>query len=324
MRKVLIAAGGSGGHLLPAQQLAKRLEQIHGAKVVFAGYKLQNSPFFAQSGFRFYDVKSAPIGWRFLKGFIPGVWQSFKVLWKEKPDVVVGFGSYHAVPILFASVILRKKIVLYEANRTIGKVNRLFRPFAKIFASQFPFDKGSLVPLFPWIAPKKIERKEARLAYGLDPDCFTILVFGGSQGAQFLNESMPEVVKLLGPVQVLHFGGEVNYSVKSVVKTFETNMAAAYAAADFAVCRSGAGTVAELIRFQVPSLLIPYPFAYGHQEHNADYLVQLGGASMLLQSEATPEKMAELIRSANVETMKFALKSVEEQNRIDLDHLVVR
>ena len=85
-------------------------------------------------------------------------------------------------------------------------------------------------------------------------------------------------------VQVLHFGMEENpYEGKAVVKKFETNMAQAYAAADFAICRCGAGTVAELIRYGVPSLLIPYPFAYGHQEPNGDYLVKLGGAKMVLQ-----------------------------------------
>jgi len=311
-RKILIAAGGTGGHLLPAQELAQLLD----AEVVFAGHKLDQSPFFQRRLFRYFDIPAAPKA--FAKEMVVGFWRALKLLWKEKPDTVVGFGSFHTAPVLLASVLLGKRIVLYEANLTKGKVTRLFGPFAKTVA-QFPIKGATLVRLFPWLPKKKWTKEEARREYGLE-DRFTVLVFGGSQGAKFLNETMPQVLK---DVQVIHLGMEENpYGQKAVVKKFETDMAKAYAAADFAVCRSGAGTIAELIRYEVPSLLIPYPYAYCHQEENAKYLVGLGGAMMLLQKDATEERIVKRMKEANLEMMKLALRSAGRQNRVAFEELV--
>jgi len=320
-KKILIAAGGTGGHLLPAQQLAELIGDR--ADVLFAGHKLEETPYFQRDRFRFIDVVSAPIQKRFafccalVFGFFKSVW----LILKERPDVVVGFGSYHTVPILLASVVLGKKIVLYEANRKMGKVTRLFAPFSKHLAAQFPLvDRKTftLVPLFPWISKPSLSKQEAREAYGLDANRFTILVFGGSQGAAFLNEMVPKAIALLGDVQVIHFGMEENpYSVKSVVKLFESDMAKAYAAADFVIGRSGAGTVSELIRYGIPSLLIPYPFAYGHQQDNAEYLVQRGRAFMLLQKEATPEKIADCVKR------DLPMNRIDSETRIAFEDLIL-
>lgn len=327
-KKILIAAGGTGGHLLPAQQLAELIGDR--ADIFFAGHNLDCSPFFKKDRFPFVNIIASPIQKRFafFRDFCKGLIQSICLLRKEKPDVVVGFGSYHTVPILFASVLMRKKIVLYEANRTMGKVTGLFAPFSTHLAAQFPMinqKNFTLVPLYPWVRKPKVSKQDARLEYGLDLDCFTILVFGGSQGAGFLNEIVPKVIASLGrPVQVIHFGlSETPYSVKSVVKQFESDMAKAYAAADFVIGRSGAGTVSELIHFAVPSLLIPYPFAYGHQQDNAEYLVATGGAFMLLQKEATLEKISYYIESADLKQMSCCLQRVVENDRITLEDLVL-
>jgi UDP-N-acetylglucosamine--N-acetylmuramyl-(pentapeptide) pyrophosphoryl-undecaprenol N-acetylglucosamine transferase len=331
--KVLIAAGGTAGHLFPAQQLAELLEKD--CDVIVAGHKLEKSPYFHKERFRFYEVVSAPFGKRFLGALFFGVWRSIHLLLQEKPDVVVGFGSYHTVPLLLASVLLRKKIVLYEANRSMGKVNRLFSPFAKQIAGQFLKGKNyTPVPFFPWIQKEKPERRSALQAYGLDPNQRTLLVFGGSQGAQFLNETLPTVPLNL---QVIHLAGSeaaakqtaeryLKAGVRAVVKAFEAQMQLAYAAADLAVCRSGAGTVAELIHYGVPSVLIPYPHAYGHQEFNAEYLSNLGGAKMLLQSNAQPEEIAKQIAEIDADAMRVALRLAEAQNRsrIGLDEIVRR
>jgi UDP-N-acetylglucosamine--N-acetylmuramyl-(pentapeptide) pyrophosphoryl-undecaprenol N-acetylglucosamine transferase len=203
----------------------------------------------------------------------------------------------------------------------MGKVTRLFAPFSKHLAAQFPLvDRKTftLVPLFPWISKPSLSKQEAREAYGLDANRFTILVFGGSQGAAFLNEMVPKAIALLGDVQVIHFGMEENpYSVKSVVKLFESDMAKAYAAADFVIGRSGAGTVSELIRYGIPSLLIPYPFAYGHQQDNAEYLVQRGRAFMLLQKEATPEKIADCVKR------DLPMNRIDSETRIAFEDLIL-
>ena len=320
-KKILIAAGGTAGHLYPAQQLASLLESD--CKILFAGHRLQESPYFQKEKFRFFEVVSAPFGRSFFGPLLRGLFQAIRLFRREKPDVVVGFGSYHTVPLLLGAVLFRKKIILYEPNLTLGKVNQLFAPFAKRIAVQFlsGSKKFTPVPLFPWIRSAPLGKSAAREAYGLDPSRKTILIFGGSQGAKFLNEVMPKVSH---KAQVIHLTGRegeataehyAKAGIHAVVKPFESNMAQAYAAADLAICRSGAGTIAELIRYGVPSLLIPYPYAYGHQELNARYIETRGGGHLLLQSQATPEVIGELIAKLDLDAMRVALRSAEEQNK---------
>jgi UDP-N-acetylglucosamine--N-acetylmuramyl-(pentapeptide) pyrophosphoryl-undecaprenol N-acetylglucosamine transferase len=340
MKRVLIAAGGTGGHLLPAQQLAELLEK-QGAKVSFAGYKLGISPYFQREKFGFKEIPAAPLGGlSFFYRLLVGGWKALRLFFKEKPDVVVGFGSYHTVPVLLVAALLGKKIILFEANRTLGKVNRLFRPFAKKIAWQFlprvaDESKDLLVARCPWISPAISLRDSlsARKELGLDPDRFTILVFGGSQGAAFLNEKMPAVAALLPHIQWIHIAGNeaaaaqvsARYGHRALVFSFVSNMPLLYAAADAAICRSGAGTVSELLRFQVPSILIPFPHATeDHQRHNAEFLVEKGGAVCLLQSEASLEQLLRKIETLDWQGMHLALRSFEEQNNslVKLEQLI--
>ena len=156
-------------------------------------------------------------------------------------------------------------------------------------------NKERLTPLLPWRELQMIDQQKARSEYGLFADRTTLLVFGGSQGAQFLNQSVP--LALPSTVQVLHLTGKeerVEETKKAyrernlfaVVKSFESNMEQAYAAVNGAICRSGAGTVAELIRYGVPAVLIPFPYANEHQRDNAEFLEKkVQGATMLLQEE---------------------------------------
>src|SRR5690606_13931137 len=146
------------GHLFPAQQLA-----YYYPDVLFAGHHLSKSPFFREE-FPFQEIKaSPPKKWSFLFSTIIGLFQSLKLFSKNKIDVVVGFGSFHTFPVLLAAAILRKKMVLFEANCVLGKVNRLFAPFADKIAVQFPIPtkKTVLVPLLPWKKQKKPSRDEA-------------------------------------------------------------------------------------------------------------------------------------------------------------------
>lgn len=344
-RKVLIAAGGTGGHLFPAQQLAELLKKD--SEILFAGHKLSLSPFFEKEHIPFEEIASArirnPIS--FLLSSLKGLFQSVRLLRKFKPDVVVGFGSYHSFPVLLASVLLGKKLVLFEANCILGKVNRLFLPWARKIAVQFPLVKPSkkqaAVPLLPWSGKKTevLPPADARKKFGLDPDLFTILVFGGSQGAVFLNREFGPAALLLKEkgksFQVIHLTGKEGSGaaefyrkagIPACVKEFEKEMGAAYSAADLAVCRSGAGTMAELIRFQKPALLIPYPYAAeGHQEINARYMADaLQGARVLIQAAASRENLAAELEALWDErkSRQEALKQVELNPTIDFGALV--
>lgn len=317
MLKVLIATGGTGGHLFPSEQLA---EQLKNCEVVFAGHKLKSSPFFSQK-FPYFEIASAPSKKKVLS-LLKGVFQSLKLIWKMSPDVVVGFGSFHSFPVLMAAVLLKKKIVLFEPNCTLGKVNRFFAPFAKKVAFQFPiFHKRAVyVPLLPWKPlEKKIEKKPSKTK--------TILVFGGSQGANFINKTFCSAAKLLTfPFEVIHLTGkedpEITYSVPALIKPFEKDMASLYEKADFAVCRCGAGTTAELIRYKIPAVIIPYPYAHDHQKKNGEFLGD--GVRLLNQKEATAEKLAYEIEklNAHLETHKKALKKIVFPQTTELKDIV--
>ena len=293
-KKVLIAAGGSGGHLFPAQQLSRDLGLD--AEVMFAGHGICKNPFF-QKGIPFQEIRAEPFKrgnyLRFIFGSVVGFFQSCFLLMKFSPDVVVGFGSYHTFPILLASTFLCKKIVLFEANCTLGKVNRFFSRVASKVAVQFPQNSYELVPLLPWGKREVVSRLEALAYFGLEEGLKTILIFGGSQGASFFNEIMPKV-NFPPDVQLIHLTGKgaVSYPKhRSCVKEFEKRMDLAYAAADLVICRSGAGAVAELLHYKKKALLIPFPFSTeNHQLQNALFLKRkLFNTSVLEQSHASPE-----------------------------------
>ncbi len=319
MLRVLIATGGTGGHIFPARQLAQLL---HDCNVLFAGYKLKETPFFDRKT-PYCEIVSAPSKKQWLL-LLKGIWQGLRLIFRFKPDVVVGFGSFYSFPVLLAAALLRKKIVLFEPNCSLGKVNHFFAPFAKKLALQFPLKhrKAVYVPLLPWVRKPRGSKQYAR-----DPSRLTILVFGGSQGAGFINQTFPKAAELLTfPFQVIHLTGKedptVKYGVPAVVKPFEEEMEAAYEGADLIVCRCGAGTVAELIRFQKPAVVIPYPYAYDHQRKNGEYLKQ--GVRLLLQKEATPERLAHEIEQlkTNLEIHRQALQQFVWPSTVDFGALV--
>lgn len=313
--KVMIAAGGSGGHLYPAQQLAEEIQKD--AEILFVGHGLEKTPFFRKESFPFKSVRAAlvvcsPKGFFcFLKETLGGFMQSWRFIREFNPDVIVGFGSFHSLPILLAAVFLRKKIVLFEANSVLGKVNRLFAPFAQFVGVQFHLKShlrnSQFVPLLPWNKTfHSKDRKAALEKLGLSPDRPTFLIFGGSQGADFLNRTIPSC--LPGHLQVIHLAGnqkaadqvQERYSkegIVAIVKSFEKDMPSIYAASDFAICRSGAGTIAELIHFGIPALLIPFPFATNqHQAMNARFMVEkIGGATMLIENEVNLTSISQAI-----------------------------
>ncbi len=340
--KVLIAAGGTGGHLFPAKQLADQL--WFDAEILFIGHKLALSPFFEKEKIPFAEISAHPLKRGVVSAVWKGFWQSVRMIRRFAPDVVVGFGSYHTFPALLAAAALRKKLILFEANCILGKVNRLFFSVADRIAFQFPFGsskKGVAVPLLPWVRSETqdISSSAARLSYGLDPDRKTILVFGGSQGASFLNEFAPKAIaSLKEPVQVIHFtgpgtedkktaAGYARFGVAASVQPFEKQMPLAYSAANCALCRSGAGTAAELIRFAVPALLIPYPFAAeDHQRKNGEYLSRLGGARVLVQAQASEERLVEeleaLLGEAGERRERLRAAYEEDGRKIHLSEIV--
>ena len=229
---IILAVSGTGGHLFPAQALARQLHSV-----LFVGPNLSANRFFFHE-FPSENITAGKTPWKIFRG----VWESLKILRREKPRLVIGFGSYHSLPPLLAALILRIPIALYEPNKIPGRVNRLLRPFDEL--KNVPLK----VPLFHHL---KVPKEEALAYFGLKKGEPAILIFGGSQGAQKLKE-----VKL--PYQLIK------------LDKFERNMHYAWCAADLVICRAGATSIAEHRHYKVPAIFIPYPYATDdHQTANA-------------------------------------------------------
>lgn len=324
-KKILIAAGGTGGHIYPAMGFASSLCKSNPSmEILFAAGGLLESPFFDRTAFEWKSICSAPLTKKNPLQLIKncgsiarGLWQSRKLLSTFKPDLVIGFGSYHTFPVLAAAQLQGYPIVLHEQNSKPGKVIRLFSKRALFTGVYFPDvaerikGKTSLLtmPLRKGFSKEACSREEACDYFHLDSQKITLLVFGGSLGAQFLNRTVAPLIAQHSDIQVIHFTGkneEVN-SVASVyaknglkanVKASESRMDYAWSAADLAIVRAGAGTIAEQIEFEVPAIFIPYPHAAdGHQDSNADFVVeQVKGGWKFLESNWQPSKFIALIQ----------------------------
>lgn len=328
-KKILITVGGTGGHVFPAVGLAQQIHRtLPQVDILFAGGELDQNPYFPKSNFPWKALPSSSLSkgsiWEKCQGFLEisrGVARALRLLRDYRPDVVVGFGSYHSLPILTAAKILRYPLVLHEANCYPGKVNRRFSSYAKVTGVQF-------APAIPHLSGRAVEvgcpmregftrtlesKEEAREVFGLDPFRTTLLCFGGSQGAVALNALFTSAVtshlaERTQAFQVIHLTGQSGmvedirelYALAGIshyVTDFEERMNHVWSASDLAVTRAGAGTLAELLEFEVPALLIPYPYASdAHQERNADFIVnQVKGGVKCLEQEIEPQGLADQV-----------------------------
>ncbi|MBY0528869.1 MAG: UDP-N-acetylglucosamine--N-acetylmuramyl-(pentapeptide) pyrophosphoryl-undecaprenol N-acetylglucosamine transferase [Rhabdochlamydiaceae bacterium] len=356
-KKVIIAAGGTGGHLFPAQALADDLKQSS-CEVLFAGANLSTNRYFSKGKYRFCDVQSATVFRRNLKAvfqalitLVKGVRQGWILLTQEAPDLVVGFGSFHSFSVLCAAYLKKVPYVLFESNAFPGKVNRLFSKKALATAISFPAAskmlRGNVVPVQMPVgcASLQCSRSEALSYFGLKEDLLTIVVFGGSQGACFLNECFVQAAYQCAQekvaFQVIHFAGNLEAAEKarsfyeenkilSCVKDFEPRMELAYKVASIAVARAGAATVSELIAFAVPSILVPYPHAAeDHQTKNAMFLTdEVKGAIYVPESLLTPDVLSAALKELigyKCREMKIALSQYQSRQHKDLlCHLICR
>ena len=319
----MIAGGGTGGHLFPGiavAEAARRLDPpadvlfvgsargIEARVVPGLGFPLETLPITPLRGQGLRARVAA------LRALASGVWQSRRLMRRFGPDAVIGLGGYAAAPAIVAARLARKPIVLLEQNAKPGMTTRFLAPFADRICVTFPettqmFAAGKAVatgnPVRFQDAPTA-PTTAARRASGL-----TILIFGGSGGARRLNEAGPVLRATLGDmpgVRIIHqTGADMEDAVRAAyaaigadadVRAFITDMRSAYDAADLVVCRAGATTVAEIAALGKPAILVPYPFAADdHQRANAESLVRAGAARMVLDADATGERLAAEVRA---------------------------
>lgn len=326
--KVIIAGGGTGGHLFPAMALAEELRsRMTDLPLLFIGVEGGiEASLLTSRGWDFAGIKASGLqGKRLLSRLwslmlIPsGLIRSLSILREFRPDVVVGFGGYASAAVILSAVLARIPTVIHEQNAFPGLANRWLGKVVDRVAVTFEgtsdfFSKSKVRVTGNPIRTELfgMSRAEAVTRLNLDPDRLTILIFGGSQGAHRLNravmDALPMLVDEQKQIQFIHATGPRDLvavrqgydtgGYRAVVEPFFQTMAAAYAAADLCVCRAGAGTVVELCALGKPSVLVPFPFAANdHQRYNAEAVVASGGARMVPDCELSGATMAHIIRT---------------------------
>jgi len=322
LKRVLVMAGGTGGHIFPALAVAGELRSL-GIDVVWMGTR-------AGLEARLVPEAGYPVEWVTITGlrgkgpmsWIAAPWRLIRALWEAlvavrrvAPDVVLGMGGFATGPGGLAAWLLRRPLVIHEQNSVAGFTNRLLARLAvrvlEAFPDTFPPELGAVAtgnPVRPEIAALATSARDER-GDVLEGRPWRLLVLGGSQGATALNTTLPAALALL-PVQVQpevwHQSGARlleqtraayrDAGVTGRIDPFVTDMAAAYQWADLVVCRAGALTVAEVAAAGVAAVLVPYPHAVDdHQTHNARLLVDARAAILLSQGELIPERLAEIL-----------------------------
>jgi UDP-N-acetylglucosamine--N-acetylmuramyl-(pentapeptide) pyrophosphoryl-undecaprenol N-acetylglucosamine transferase len=320
LRSVVLAGGGSGGHVYPLLAFAEclrrhqpdlRITCVGGAKglenelIPAAGYELRRVPAFQLPRSVSLDLAKTPT--RMLRSMRAGR----EVLDDVAADVVVGFGGYVAVPAYLAAWRRHTPIVIHEVNVPPGVANRLGMRFTKHIAVGFPYQPQVSpllkdarvvgVPLRSAIATldRPASRVGAREHFGLDPQRPTLFVFGASQGARSINVAVSGAAKEItgAGIQVLHVTGARNEGVEIppdlpapyVTVPYIADMELGYAAADLVLCRGGAMTLAEVTTVGLPAIYVPLPYGNGEQRRNALPVVQGGGGLLVDDAELSPE-----------------------------------
>ena len=318
--RILIAGGGTGGHVIPGLAIAREMRDRYGAEVRFVGTtRGLETRLVPEAGFGLELIEvgqlknvSMAIRARTMADLPLGIRRCMKLLRGLRPHVVVGVGGYASGPAILAAVLMRVPTLAYEPNAAPGLANRIVGRMVSAAALNFEesrrFFRNAEVTGVP-VRQEFFSLPER--AAGAAP---RLLVFGGSQGARALNLVMPEViVKLLARVPgltVLHQAGgrHVDATTEAYaateadpgrwrVEAFLDDMPARFAEASLILCRSGS-SVAELAAAGKPSLLVPFPQAADdHQRKNAEVFARAGAAAVLLEAEMTPERLSdELMR----------------------------
>jgi UDP-N-acetylglucosamine--N-acetylmuramyl-(pentapeptide) pyrophosphoryl-undecaprenol N-acetylglucosamine transferase len=344
-KRIVIMAGGTGGHVFPALAVAQMLIE-KGWQVSWLG---------TQKGLesRVIPEQGIEIDWLSVAGVRGKGWlskitavllllkactQALKILKKRKPDVVLGMGGFVAGPGGLMAKLLGIPLIIHEQNRVPGTTNRLLARMANQVLEAFPnsFNK-KLNPKFTGNPLRKqfIECAERREKHpGIN-----ILVVGGSQGAQILNEVVPDALAALGAevldgnaVQITHQTGtamqeqvESRYKelgIKAEVDAFIEDMVSAYQWADLMICRSGAMTVSEVAAAGIPAIFIPLPSAIDdHQTANARYLADAGGGVILVQKDLNAVTLVEHITKV-IKQLDVMSKTAKKYARLDATEAV--
>jgi UDP-N-acetylglucosamine--N-acetylmuramyl-(pentapeptide) pyrophosphoryl-undecaprenol N-acetylglucosamine transferase len=330
-RTILIMAGGTGGHVFPALAVAAEMRG-RGWNVVWLGAEGgMETTLVPKHGFRLETIRfrgvrgKGLLRWALLPlALLVAFWQSARVIFRVRPDVVLGMGGFAAFPGGMMASFLHRPFAIHEQNAIPGLANKVLAQVADRVYAAFP----DALRKSQW-SGNPVRAEIADLAppaqrFAHRSGALRLFVVGGSLGAQALNEAVPRALALLPEAErpsVIHQAGvkhietlKQHYAQSGVtgeLVPFVDDMACRYAEADLVVCRSGATTVAELACAGVASLLVPFPFATDdHQTANAKFLSERGAALLVPQSELAPERLAALLASLDrKQLLEMALRA---------------
>jgi UDP-N-acetylglucosamine--N-acetylmuramyl-(pentapeptide) pyrophosphoryl-undecaprenol N-acetylglucosamine transferase len=313
--RVLIAGGGTGGHVYPGISIANEIKDRYPtASVLFVGTERGiESKIVPMEGFPLEKITVSGLkgvrGMDRLRGLLKipkSLWESHKILQGFRPHIVVGVGGYSSGPPVLLASLKGIPTLLQEQNALPGLTNRLLSHFARRVATAFK-ESGRFFGRKAVFTGNPVRADFKQILPKGDENRFTLLIFGGSQGAHPLNKAMAEALRLLQPrlseMVFVHQTGEGDYAwvagayqrfeAVSEVRPFFNDMPVQFARADLLLCRSGATTIAEITVAGKAAILVPFPLAAdNHQQKNAEALMRAGAAEIILQKDLTGERLA--------------------------------
>ena len=322
---ILVMAGGTGGHIFPGLAVAEYL-RVCGWSVSWLGnqsgmeYRLVKSCDFPFEAVEFGGLRGKGLKAKLMlpMNLMRACIQSWKIMRRIKPSVVLGMGGYITFPGGLVTKLLKRPLVLHEANSVAGSANLALAKIAMRTLTGFP----NTMAHAEWVGNPIREEFEhiaaPQLRYEQRQGPLSILVVGGSLGAAALNEAIPAALALLpkeARPKVIHQAGDkhllelqnryAKLGFEADIRPFIDNMPTAYAQADLVICRAGAMTISELAACGVASCLIPFPFAIDdHQTANAKFLADADAAILLPQQYLNPQDLALMIQNLNRTDLK--------------------
>lgn len=327
--RIVIAAGGSGGHIFPAISLARRLrDRERQCDILFVGSnKSLDRRIFEKNGFNYKLLSTNKLPYRasfallmFFVKLTGDLLHSLYIICRYRPDVVVSFGGYVASPIALAGFLLKVPVLTHEQNVVPGRANKILFKLSRVVALSFDETRGFMGsdsrkavltgnPIRPEIF--RHDRAASMKKFGLREDKFTILIVGGSQGAHRLNEIFIKAFAgfdqdMKARLQVVHLTGlkdhewaaaeygasGIDHRVYSFIDTIEE----AYSVSDLVVTRSGASALFEIAFFAKPMIVVPYPFAMSHQSQNAAVFSKNRAAIQIEERDLSEERVRNVVK----------------------------
>lgn len=324
IKKILVMAGGTGGHVIPALTIAKAL-RAKGVMVEWLGSRegleaelVSNIHiplhFIARIPIRNRDLKTlllAPIR------LINALFQAIKIINTVKPDVVLGMGGYISFPGGVATWLLRKPLAIHEQNAVAGLANRWLAKLARVRFQAFPNVFSKAITVGNPIRENILQLPNPAQRFSHRSGQLKLLVLGGSLGALALNRILPTAVAAINqPLEIWHIAGKgkveevkiayENLQIQAQIDAFVEDMASAYAWADIVLCRAGALTISELTAVGIGSILIPYPHSMdNHQLSHACYLANSGAGFLIEEKELTAEALVKILQSLQQDRAKL-------------------